>query len=59
MDKNMSNNCIFLVYGLSKGTRVFWKNLIGKRLEGTIEDWDNGTAIIKMDDGKTMAIRSE
>ena len=40
------------------GERVFWNNIANQRFEGIIQEWDNGTAIIKMDDGTIKAIKA-
>jgi len=38
------------------GDRVKWETVIGKKYEGELIDWDNGTAIIKMDNRETKAV---
>jgi len=49
----------YLVYGLPIGVRVWWKTILEVRYEGTLIEWDNGTAIVKMDDGSIKTVRSE
>jgi len=39
------------------GERVFWKNIVGAKFEGVIQEWDNGTAIILMDDGTIEPVK--
>jgi hypothetical protein len=39
-------------------SRVWWQTLDGRRHEGTLVDWDNGTAIIQTDTGTEIAVRA-
>lgn len=39
-----------------KGKRYFWETILGKRFEGVFVEMDNGTAIMKMDDGKLRGV---
>jgi hypothetical protein len=41
----------------SLGERVRWRTVGGKWKEGTLRDWDNGTAVVGKDDGTTEAVR--
>jgi hypothetical protein len=45
-----------LIYGLPLGTLVYWTT-VSERHEGVLEEWDNGTAIVRTSDGKTKAVR--
>lgn len=38
------------------GERVFWMNMARERFEGVIQEWNNGVAIILMDDGTTKEV---
>lgn len=40
------------------GARVWWQTYDVERQEGILVDWDNGTAIIRKDDGKEIAVRA-
>ena len=46
----------YIDYACQIRDRVWWKNMAGERFEGVLIDWDNETAIIKMDDGTEKAI---
>lgn len=39
--------------------RVAWEQMNGQKFEGDFIELDNGTAIIKMDDGSTKAVNAE
>jgi len=39
------------------GERVMWRNIIGEQFDGVLKEWDNYTAIIKMDDGSIKSIQ--
>jgi hypothetical protein len=36
--------------------RVGWEQINGEKFEGTLTEIDNGTAIVKMDDGTKKAV---
>ncbi len=55
----ISDKTKLLVYGLPIGTEVWWRDLMGFPCKGILEEWDNGTAIIRMNDGSTKTVRSE
>jgi len=46
----------YIDYACQIGERVRWENIIGEKFEGKLIDWDNNTAIVKMDDGTEKAI---
>lgn len=46
----------YIDYECIVGERVIWRNLQGETFEGVLEEWDNGTALIKKDDGTIEAI---
>ena len=54
--KKKTKKIPYIDYACQIGERVQWKTIINKRFEGKLIDWDNGTAIIKMDDGTIKAI---
>lgn len=60
MSDEQSNDAVELTRGLKIPTRVWWKTLDGQRHEGTLVDWDNGTAIImRSDTGTVVAVRTD
>lgn len=46
----------YLDYECKVGERVMWRTIVGKPYEGVLEEWDNNTAIVKLDNGETMAV---
>ena len=46
--------------GCNIGDFVKWETIGGDKFEGTLQDWDNGTAIVKLKNTETLkAVRSE
>lgn len=39
------------------GERVFWRNIAGTKFEGIIQEWNDGIAILLMDDGTTETVK--
>jgi len=46
----------YIDYACEIGDRVFWRTIKEERFEGTLIEWDNDTAIIKMDDGTEKTV---
>ena len=41
------------------GEKVFWRTLGGNIFVGTLKAWDNGTAIVMMENGREKAVRCD
>jgi len=46
----------FLDYACKVGERVQWFNMKNERFEGVLKEWDEYTAIVKLDDGTEMFV---